>query len=331
MVARAGKVALGMNRLADETSPYLLQHAGNPVDWYPWGEEALRPRAERGQADPALDRLRRLPLVPRDGARVVRGRSDGAADERAVRERQGRPRGAPRRRRGLHGGGRCAHRPGRLADDRLPHARRASRSSAARTTRPSRGTACRRSASCWSRSPRRTAERREDVAQNAAALVERRLRRARRLAVARAADGGARRRRGRRRSRRSRRAPGAASGARRSSRRRRRSSCCCARGRARAGDRATLDGMAAGGMYDLVGGGFHRYSVDEQWLVPHFEKMLYDNALLAPAYLHAWLVTGEERYGTSSSRRSSTCLRELRSTAAASPPRRTRTPTASRA
>ncbi len=58
----------------------------------------------------------------------------------------------------------------------------------------------------------------------------------------------------------------------------------------------TLDAMAAGGMYDLVGGGFHRYSVDEQWLVPHFEKMLYDNALLVPAYLHAWVVTGEERH-----------------------------------
>jgi uncharacterized protein YyaL (SSP411 family) len=58
----------------------------------------------------------------------------------------------------------------------------------------------------------------------------------------------------------------------------------------------TLDGMAAGGMYDLVGGGFHRYSVDEQWLVPHFEKMLYDNALLVSAYLHAWVVTGEDRY-----------------------------------
>jgi uncharacterized protein len=58
----------------------------------------------------------------------------------------------------------------------------------------------------------------------------------------------------------------------------------------------TLDGMAAGGMYDLVGGGFHRYSVDDQWLVPHFEKMLYDNALLVPAYLHGWLVTGGERY-----------------------------------
>jgi hypothetical protein len=59
---------------------------------------------------------------------------------------------------------------------------------------------------------------------------------------------------------------------------------------------ATLDAMAAGGMYDLVGGGFHRYSVDELWLVPHFEKMLYDNAVLASAYLHAWVVTGAPRY-----------------------------------
>jgi uncharacterized protein len=58
----------------------------------------------------------------------------------------------------------------------------------------------------------------------------------------------------------------------------------------------TLDGMATGGMYDLVGGGFHRYSVDERWLVPHFEKMLYDNALLLQTYLHAWVVTGRERY-----------------------------------
>jgi uncharacterized protein len=57
----------------------------------------------------------------------------------------------------------------------------------------------------------------------------------------------------------------------------------------------TLDSMAAGGMYDLVGGGFHRYAVDERWLVPHFEKMLYDNALLASTYLHGWVVTGDPR------------------------------------
>ncbi len=60
--------------------------------------------------------------------------------------------------------------------------------------------------------------------------------------------------------------------------------------------RRTLDGMGAGGMYDLVGGGFHRYSVDERWLVPHFEKMLYDNALLASVYLHAARRFLDERY-----------------------------------
>ena len=55
--------------------------------------------------------------------------------------------------------------------------------------------------------------------------------------------------------------------------------------------RKTLDEMARGGMYDQVGGGFHRYSVDERWLVPHFEKMLYDNALLARAYLEGYQAT----------------------------------------
>jgi uncharacterized protein YyaL (SSP411 family) len=58
----------------------------------------------------------------------------------------------------------------------------------------------------------------------------------------------------------------------------------------------SIDAMAAGGIYDHLGGGFSRYSVDNQWLVPHFEKMLYDNALLARLYLHAWQVTGERRH-----------------------------------
>ncbi len=60
--------------------------------------------------------------------------------------------------------------------------------------------------------------------------------------------------------------------------------------------RLTLDRMAAGGIYDHLGGGFARYSVDAGWLVPHFEKMLYDNALLAGAYLDAYLVTGDGSY-----------------------------------
>ncbi len=71
----------------------------------------------------------------------------------------------------------------------------------------------------------------------------------------------------------------------------------------RTGDREYLEmakrslvKMAAGGMYDQAGGGFHRYSTDESWLVPHFEKMLYDNALLVIAYLEAYQATGEEDF-----------------------------------
>ncbi len=58
----------------------------------------------------------------------------------------------------------------------------------------------------------------------------------------------------------------------------------------------TLDAMAMGGIYDQLGGGFHRYSTDDRWLVPHFEKMLYDNALLLMAYLEAYQVTGIDFY-----------------------------------
>jgi uncharacterized protein YyaL (SSP411 family) len=58
----------------------------------------------------------------------------------------------------------------------------------------------------------------------------------------------------------------------------------------------SLQKMARGGIYDQLGGGFHRYSVDSKWLVPHFEKMLYDNALLSRVYLHAYLMTGQSFY-----------------------------------
>ncbi|MBU1749775.1 MAG: thioredoxin domain-containing protein [Chloroflexi bacterium] len=60
----------------------------------------------------------------------------------------------------------------------------------------------------------------------------------------------------------------------------------------------TLEAMARGGIYDQLGGGFHRYSVDDRWLVPHFEKMLYDESQLARVYLHAWQVTGNEFFRT---------------------------------
>ena len=74
----------------------------------------------------------------------------------------------------------------------------------------------------------------------------------------------------------------------------------------------TLDRMAAGGLYDQIGGGFHRYSVDERWQVPHFEKMLYDNAQLARVYARAWQVTGREPYRRVATETLDYLLREMR-------------------
>ena len=76
---------------------------------------------------------------------------------------------------------------------------------------------------------------------------------------------------------------------------------------------ATLRAMSQGGIYDHVAGGFARYSVDEVWLVPHFEKMLYDNALLLRAYVHAWQVTGDARFRRIAIETSDYLLREMRS------------------
>ena len=70
--------------------------------------------------------------------------------------------------------------------------------------------------------------------------------------------------------------------------------------------------MMAGGIYDQLGGGFARYSVDAAWLVPHFEKMLYDNALLARAYLHGWQALGHERYRRVCEETLDWVLREMR-------------------
>ncbi|MBP1772022.1 MAG: hypothetical protein H6P99_1185 [Holophagaceae bacterium] len=74
----------------------------------------------------------------------------------------------------------------------------------------------------------------------------------------------------------------------------------------------TLDAMWEGGMYDHLGGGFSRYSVDGQWLVPHFEKMLYDNAQLASCYLAAFQATGEPRYAQVARETLDYLLRDLR-------------------
>ena len=74
----------------------------------------------------------------------------------------------------------------------------------------------------------------------------------------------------------------------------------------------TLDKMAAGGMYDQIGGGFHRYSTDAFWLIPHFEKMLYDNALLARLYTHAYQATRNPAYAKVAQGILDYVLREMR-------------------
>ena len=77
--------------------------------------------------------------------------------------------------------------------------------------------------------------------------------------------------------------------------------------------RKALDGMRDGGIWDHLGGGFHRYSTDERWLVPHFEKMLYDNALLLRLYVDAWRATGEARYADTARGIAAYLLREMQS------------------
>ncbi len=75
----------------------------------------------------------------------------------------------------------------------------------------------------------------------------------------------------------------------------------------------TLQKMASGGIYDQIGGGFHRYSTDDEWLVPHFEKMLYDNALLSRVYLQAYRVTGRQDFADVAAETMDYVLREMQS------------------
>ena len=295
-VLRATGKLGGVNRLADETSPYLLQHAGNPVDWYPWGDEALaRARSEDkpillsiGYAachwchvmehesfeNDAIAASMNEHFVSVKVDREERPDLDAVYMEAVVAlSGQGgwpmtvflTPDGEP-----FYGGTYYPPEP--------------------RHGLPSFPQVLGAIATAWR-------DRRDEVASAAAQLVE---------AVGRSA------------SLRPSTEPlteallaEAVRGLRASF-----EPAFGGWGRApkfpnapvlefllrRDGDDAramvtkTLDEMAAGGMYDLLGGGFHRYSVDDRWLVPHFEKMLYDNALLASAYLHGWLVTGDERY-----------------------------------
>ena len=317
--------------LAGAASPYLRQHADNPVHWQQWSPRGAGRGRETRCADPAVGRLRRMPLVPRHGPRVVRRRRGGRGDERRVRVHQGRPRGAARHRRRLHERHRRAHRPGRLADDVLPDARRPAL--LLRHLLPER----RFSAASFGR--RQTwRERRDEVEQTSDHIagelrsmaghpglpgggpeVEPALCDHAVAAVLRDEDtahggfGGA---------------PKFPPSALLEALLRHWERTGSAQ--ALAAVRRTGTAMARGGMYDQLAGGFARYSVDNAWVVPHFEKMLYDNALLLRAYAHwarrtgdplARRVTGETAVSCSTSWATARC----------SPRRWTPMPTAARA
>ena len=283
-----------MNRLADETSPYLLQHAGNPVDWYPWGDEAFeRARKEDkpmfvsiGYAachwchvmeresfeSPTIaeqmnesfvcvkvDREERpdVDALYLDAAVVLNGSAGWPLNVFVMPD--GRPFWAatylpPEPRNGLRSI------PGRARHDRTRLAASSARSSTrAPTSSPS---------GCVRSSTQKPVD----------APVEEQLITDAVEALTYSFDwewGGFGR------------APKFPPGPT--------LEFMLRRDVPRLPEK-TLDEMAAGGMYDVVGGGFHRYSTDQRWLVPHFEKMLYDNAQLAVVYLHGWQVLGKERY-----------------------------------
>jgi hypothetical protein len=286
----------GVNRLADATSPYLLQHAENPVEWYPWGDEAFERAREEDRPllvsvgysschwchvmahesfeSQATAELMNELFVNVKVDREERPDVDAVTMDATV---------------GLTGSGGWPTTVFMTPDGRPfyagtyfpPEARHGLPSfrdvleAVARAWRERRAD-LERQAGSIGESLRRTAELRPSAEPLTASLVSESVR-----GIARTfepAFGGFGR---------APKFPAAST-----------IELLLRRGddEALAMVETTLDGMAAGGFYDLVGGGFHRYSVDDRWLVPHFEKMLYDNAVLASAYLHAWAVTGSARY-----------------------------------
>ena len=301
-----------MNRLGDETSPYLLQHADNPVDWYPWGSEALERAAEEGRpillsvgysachwchvmAHESFESEATAALMNEHFVNVKVDREERPdvdalyMDATVTMTGQGgwpmtvflTPQGEP-----FYAGTYFPPEP--------------------RHGLPSFPQLLLAVSEAWK-------ERRDDIAQQARRLVDT-IGNASRLrpssdpltaTLLAEAEGGI-----------ARTFEPAFGGFGRAPKFPPASvlELLLRRGtpEATAMVTATLDGMSAGGMYDLVGGGFHRYSVDDRWLVPHFEKMLYDNALLAAVYLHAWVATGTDRYRQVAEETVGYVLRELR-------------------
>jgi uncharacterized protein YyaL (SSP411 family) len=296
------------NRLAQETSPYLLQHRDNPVDWYPWGEEALRRAREEDRPillsvgysachwchvmeresfeDPETAAYMNEHFVNVKVDREERPDVDALYME-AVQAISGQggwpmtvfldPDGVP-----FHGGTYFPPDEGRgmpsfrTVMEAVVEAYRGQREEIREHAPQMRA----RLAAIGAVAPGAAPE---------AAILEEAVDRLRGAAdMARGGFGGAPK------------FPPASA-----------LELLLARGERAAVER-TLDAMLAGGIYDQIGGGFARYSVDAAWLVPHFEKMLYDNALLARAYLHGWQALGHERYRRACEETLGWALREMR-------------------
>jgi uncharacterized protein YyaL (SSP411 family)/aryl-alcohol dehydrogenase-like predicted oxidoreductase len=285
------------NRLATSTSPYLLQHAHNPVDWYPWGEEALQ--KARTEDKPILLSIgysachwchvmeresfedeHIAALMNRDFVSIKVDREERPdlddiymAATLAINQGQG---GWPM--------------TVFLTPEQEPFFAGTYFPPEDRWGRPGFTTVLTRIAELWKTDRRRLREQAQELAAHlragaraapGASLGESELR----AGLAQLADDFDERLGGFGRAPKF--PPSAALS-------------FLLRAHRRFGDpralemaRKTLEEMARGGMYDQVGGGFHRYSVDERWLVPHFEKMLYDNAQLARVYLEAFQATQE--------------------------------------
>jgi uncharacterized protein len=289
-----------MNRLADETSPYLLQHADNPVDWYPWGEEAFERARAEGRAI-----LLSVGYSACHWCHVMEHESfedDGTArimNERFVNvkvDREERPdvdsiyMTAVQAMTG-HGGWPMTV---FLTPDGVPFYGGTYFPPEPRHGMPSFREVLAAVATAYR-------ERRDEVDQAADGLRAALAENTKLRAPAESLDSSILDEAYRGLARSYDAAYGGFGGAPKFPQPM--SLEFLLRHHARTGDDAalrmlaeTLRRMARGGMYDQVGGGFHRYSVDARWLVPHFEKMLYDNALLARLYLHAFQATGDREF-----------------------------------
>src|SRR5215216_3696874 len=298
-----------MNRLAHQTSPYLLQHKDNPVDWYPWGEEAL-------------DRARRenKPLLVSIGysachwCHVMERESFEDAETAALMNEHFVPVKVDREERPDvdaiymdavqamtgHGGWPLN---AFLTPDGVPFYAGTYWPPVPRHGMPSWRDVLEGVAQAY-------ATQRAEIAESAQRMVERLRATARLQAPDADLDAAS--------------LDAAVSGLRRSYDAQHGGwgdapkfpAASVIEFLLRRGEREmalhTLRGMASGGMYDQIGGGFARYSVDARWVIPHFEKMLYDNALLARAYLHGFQVSGEPFFARVCTETLDWALRDLR-------------------